>query len=336
MTKRLRIAGLGEVLWDIYGQDRHVGGAPANFALHVQRLGHQGVLLSRVGSDEPGRDLLSRLKEEGLDVSAVQTDEVHPTGTVHITLDDEGIPRFLCTENVAFDFLEPFEPWLSRHTPLDALLFGTLAQRNPVSRRTIASLVARNPAKMLVFDVNLRGNHPELREIVQFGLKQAHLVKLNEAEFGMLKSLLNRPAAGIDEFARWLVESFELQYLALTLGPEGALVFGSAETVYSPGFRVPPVDTTGSGDAFAAGLVVKILEGESLPGALEFANALAALVCTQTGAVPAYRPDDVFGILRFSSDRRNWRETFRKWAHAARENTSESSHSVRLKKGVRK
>ena len=317
MKNPLRIAGLGEVLWDIYGEKRHPGGAPANFALHVQRLGHQGILLSRVGSDELGRELLSRLRKEGLDLSGVQIDPHRPTGTVQISLDEQGVPRFTCSNDVAFDYFEPFDAWLERAGELDALLFGTLAQRNPVSRRSVSALVARHPAKRLVFDVNLRGNSPDLKEIIRQGLLQAQLVKVNEEELRALQLLLGKETLAPETFARWLLETFELELVTFTLGPAGAVGLSRKEMLYTPGFRVVPVDTTGAGDAFAAGLVVKLLEGESLAEALEFANALAALVATRHGAVPQYRPGEA-DELRCAGLPRNVREEFRPVAVAGK------------------
>ncbi len=304
MPGKLRIAGVGEVLWDIYGDQKFPGGAPANFAIHVQRLGHQGALLSRVGKDLLGEELVDFLRRQGVDVSGIQVDPALPTGTVRIELDEQGVPHFLCTRNVAFDALEFPDCWLEKGWRFDALMFGTLAQRAAKSRHTIQRLIASRPAEWILFDVNLRGIQPETQQIVEFGLGQADLVKLNEEEARTLQSLLGADQQELVPFLQGLARRYGIRWIVVTFGPAGALAAGSAAVHYSPGFQVNAADTTGAGDAFAAAFVVRLLEGQPVEQALEFANALAALVCTRKGAVPDYSLSEVEEILRFSGEQR--------------------------------
>ncbi|NOY57956.1 MAG: carbohydrate kinase, partial [Calditrichaeota bacterium] len=141
LHKKFKIAGLGEVLWDIYGEQKFLGGAPANFAANVHFAGHHGIILSRVGNDVLGIELLQQLHKLGVDDSFIQKDDLKPTGTVRVSVDENGIPSFECNRDVAFDNMELRHEWLELANKLDAVLFGTLAQRGEKSRRTIQAFL---------------------------------------------------------------------------------------------------------------------------------------------------------------------------------------------------
>ncbi len=287
MSKKFSIAGLGEILWDIYGEQKYIGGAPANFAAHVHQAGHQGIILSRVGDDALGHELLTHLKAEGLSVEGIQSDSNLPTGTVRVSLNDRGIPSFACSRNVAFDNLEFDSTWQKLAGQIDAVFFGTLAQRQQPSRKAIqAFLRAASPA-LKVFDVNLRAWNDTIAQIVEESLRQCDVIKLNDQELRLLRT--HFPAAADDvAFLRALLQKYDLRLAAVTLGERGCYFVTSSDHVRHPGFQVKVVDTTGSGDAFAAGMVVGLLEGRPLPEIAEFANRLGAFVATQKGAAPRW------------------------------------------------
>ncbi len=292
------IAGLGEVLWDVYGNQKHIGGAPANFALHACRLGYRGLILSRVGNDPDGQQLIAALRAQEIETGGIQIDNHKPTGTVHVDLDAEGRPSFRCSWDVAFDYLVDYSDWLTRQLPLAALLYGTLAQRTNVARNTIQKLVQAQPARLIVYDANLRGIDPTTRTIVRFGLNHAHILKLNDDEVRLLPQVLGLAVKNEWDFYRLLLAEFPMAMICVTLGERGALLLSHQETIYSPGFQVPVVDTTGSGDAFIAAFVAAYLTNQSPAECLEFANALGALVATRKGAVPEYHPDEIEQLRR--------------------------------------
>lgn len=291
------IAGLGEILWDIYGTEKHLGGAPANFSLHVNRLGHKGIIVSKVGDDEDGRQILQTLREQGLAVDMIQIDPVKPTGTVSISLDAQGKPEFLCSRDVAFDYLDDFSVGEGTPEKFDALLFGTLAQRNRISRRSIQDFIATKPAQTIIFDANLREINETTQDIVQFSLQHADILKLNDDEARLLPRLLNNPHKSEHDFFHSLVDEYGLELILITLGEKGVWAVQRDHSVFSPGYRVSVTDTTGSGDGFIAAFITEHLQNKPLEYCLDFANALGALIATRQGAVPVYHPNEILRLM---------------------------------------
>jgi fructokinase len=282
------IVGLGELLWDLLPDGRKLGGAPANFAYHARALGDEGLPVSRIGADPLGRELGARLDELGLPASYVQVDPQRPTGTVHVALDARGVPTFTITPEVAWDHLA-WEPLLAALAArADAVCFGSLAQRSPVSRDTIrAFLSATRLACLRVFDVNLRQSWWSA-EVLRDSLARSSIVKLNEAELPVVLEALGLPTGGgIQEGCRALREAFDLALACLTLGPEGSLLCTASELVRSPGVKVEVLDTVGAGDAFTAVLCHHWLRGSPLERTAEAANRYGAWVATQAGPTPA-------------------------------------------------
>ena len=144
----------------------YLGGAPANFAYHIKHLGHSGLILSRVGTDALGDNLLNELKNAEFDIAWIQRDEVHPTGTVEVVLSENGIPSFKCTQDVAFDYLQIDKKWSSLTTKVDAILFGSLAQRNPIARSSIQHFIGQAQDALKVYDINIRGWNKKEKRIV--------------------------------------------------------------------------------------------------------------------------------------------------------------------------
>ncbi|RKY88572.1 carbohydrate kinase [candidate division KSB1 bacterium] len=293
-----KIAGLGEVLWDVYQDAKYLGGAPANFALHAQRLGAEGIIISRVGDDLLGKELLALLNKWGVKTEAIQIDPHKPTGTVHVKLDAKGVPTFTCSQDVAFDYLE-FDEKLKMLLPqLDAVLYGTLIQRNSVARKTVQRALNELKDVLVVFDVNFREVSSETEAIVSESLRKTDILKINETELQMLQEIFDGTSQPPGDFLERLLEEFSLRLVCLTLGENGCYCQSSSERYYSPGFRIQPVDTTGAGDAFIAAFVISYLQAQPLPRAMEFANAVGALVAGRNGAVPPYTRQDIDQFLQ--------------------------------------
>ncbi len=292
MTKQYNIAGLGEVLWDIYETAKFPGGAPANFAAHVQQAGHSGYILSRVGQDDLGDELLQYLQTLQLNTDGLQRDRQLATGSVHVTLDTLGVPTFQCSKNVAFDNLQLNDAWLRIAPQMDAVLWGTLAQRQLPSRQAINGFLQHAVNALKVFDVNLRGWNKDSREIIETSLRIADIIKLNKEELRTLKDNFSDIMDDII-FLRMILERYSIKLAAVTLGEEGCLLVSPNEVVRRPGFKVNVADTTGAGDAFAAGLVVKFLDGAPLPEIADFSNRLGAFIATRNGAIPQWSSRDL-------------------------------------------
>lgn len=293
MAKNPVVVGIGEVLWDIYQNEKHLGGAPANFAIHATQLGNRGVVVSRVGDDGMGQELLDTLKKRGIPTDYIQIDRQYGTGTVVVSLDIKGVPSFRCSENVAFDYLEFTEELAELAVTCDAVLFGTLAQRNPVARDSIRQFLQKTEKGIRIYDPNLRGWDANTRNIVTQSLPLADILKMNTEEAQQLRDILPGSGPRRVDFYNYLFDTFGLKLIAITDGEQGCELRRPGERVRSPGIPVEVVDTTGCGDAFAAGLITRYLQGASLQEIADFANLVGAFTATQFGAAPVYSNKDL-------------------------------------------
>jgi len=297
-VRPFRVAGLGEVLWDLLPGGKQLGGAPSNFAFHAQALGVESAIVSAVGSDGPGRELLETLASRGLSDEYIAVEGSFPTGTVDVRLDPKGKPEFVIHEEVAWDSIKLTRSLQDLARGLSAVCFGTLAQRSPISRSTIRELLhSTQPSCIRVFDVNLRQNF-YTPAIVQESLALSSCLKLNEDELPEVARLCS--VSGMEkEILRGLLDRFNLEIIALTRGAKGSLLITKTESAEFTPPRIEVADTVGAGDAFTAALTVGMLRNLSLEVINRRAVALAGYVCTQAGAMPEI-PEDL---------RLMWKET---------------------------
>lgn len=284
------VVGLGEVLWDCFPDARRPGGAPANVAFHARQLGLRGVVCSRVGRDQAGDELLGYLHDHGLGSDHIQRDDNHPTGTVTVHTDRADSPSYTIHENVAWDFLEFTDRLRSLFESAGAVCFGTLAQRNEVTRKSIARCLDAARNSLRVFDVNLRPPH-YAKEWIEVSLKRADVVKLNDDEVKTLCPLLAIEGDSPRGFARAVIERYGISTVVVTRGADGCLIETSDEVVEVMGKPVKVADTVGAGDSFSAGLIYGLLNGWPAEKTAEFANGLAGLVASRPGAMPDLREE---------------------------------------------
>jgi fructokinase len=294
-TPRPIVVGLGELLWDLFPKGKQLGGAPANFAYITALLGDSGIVASRVGDDRLGQEALWHLKSSGLDVSRVQRDPTHPTGTVKVEVDLRGQPEYHISENVAWDFLQFSEDWISLARATHAVCFGSLAQRNSVSRATIRAFLSALPSFAIgIFDVNLRQSYFS-GDLLRDSARHATILKLNHEEFPRFLDLLQCPLKGSERSdifaARWLCRELGIRLVCVTRGPAGSALVTAESHHEHPGFSVKIADTVGAGDAFTAALVHHALRGSSLAAMNAAANRMGAWVASQEGAMPAADPE---------------------------------------------
>lgn len=238
------VIGLGEILWDLLPSGKQLGGAPANFALHARALGARSCVISRVGQDPLGAEILQRLQALGLSVAEIQADPSAPTGTASVELSAGGQPRFTIHENVAWDFLALEKTALAAVAAADAVVFGTLGQRREPARSTIQALLAAvRPGALRVLDLNLR-QHYFSRDLIETSLRLANIVKCNEAELPVLAGML-----GLRGSVRQQIEQLARQHaqrlLCLTRGAQGSLLHGGGQWADDPGQSVAVKDTVG-------------------------------------------------------------------------------------------
>ena len=276
--------GLGEILWDVLPDARMLGGAPANFAYHVNALGGAGVPVSRVGDDDLGREALALLARRGVIIDAVSVDPDHPTGTVDARVDASGVATYVFPDDVAWDFLTLEQPALALAERADAVCFGTLAQRAETSRQAIHRFLAASGKALKVYDINLRQQF-YTPEIIAASLDAAHVLKINDAELETVTAMFALPE-GERPALRALMERHDLDLAVLTRGGEGSLILSPAAESDQPGRAVEVIDTIGAGDSFTAALVIGYLAGWPLEDINRFAAKVAAYVCECPGAMP--------------------------------------------------
>jgi fructokinase len=303
MTKK--VLAFGELLWDLFPDGPVLGGAPSNFACRLQALGCDVSLVSRVGCDERGREALSRIAGLGLDTRFIQSDPDHPTGVVEVTVKPGGFPDYRIAVDTAYDGIEPSPELLKLAARMDAICFGTLAQRSPRSRRTLQDLLSAAPGALKFFDVNFRQNFYSLDSLAE-SLDQTDLLKVNEDEARVLLSLFGLAPSGLPEAAACFVRRWELTACVVTLGDRGALAVGrEGEAVYEPGYKVSLVDSCGAGDAFSAGFLHEFMAGRNLDRCCALGNALGAIVSTQKGATEPVAWEGIAALIEGSNPRVN-------------------------------
>lgn len=296
MNASPRVVCVGEVLWDLLPEGPQLGGAPTNVACHLQALGARASLISRVGTDELGDEAWRQLQDRGLDLTGVTRDPHRPTGTVAVDLGADGQPRFTIVEGVAWDSLTATPEAFERVRTAEAICFGSLAQRFPTARHTLQDLLkASAPKALRVFDVNLRAPF-YTAAVVQRSLELANVLKLNETELPVLAAQF-RLSGSVEEQLEALAGRFELEVVALTLGPAGSRVLRQGQWSGEPGRPVRVKDAVGAGDAFTAVLIMGLLLEWPTRDLLAAATDLAAFVCTQSGATPRL-PEPLRSLFR--------------------------------------
>lgn len=280
------IVGLGEALWDVLPEGKKLGGAPANFAYHVKQFGFNSMAVSAVGNDKLGEETLAALNEKGLDYIMAQVP--YPTGTVQVTLDEDGIPTYDIRENVAWDNI-PFTPELENlaHN-CRAVCFGSLAQRNVVSRETIYKFLDTMPTgdgRLRIFDINLRQNF-YTKEIIAESLYRCNILKINDEELVAIGRMFGYPGLDMRDKCWLLLGKCNLDMLVLTCGTNGSYVFTPGNVSFQETPLVEVADTVGAGDSFTGAFCSAILKGMSVADAHKLAVKVSAYVCTQSGAMP--------------------------------------------------
>ena len=290
-SEKIVVVGLGEILWDMLPGGKLMGGAPANFAYHAHVLGAEAVVASAVGNDADGQEIAERLAELEIVRDGLAVVDSLPTGTVAVTLGADGQPSYTIHEPVAWDAIPWSEALAALAARCDAVCFGSLAQRDPVSRDTIGQFLAATRSDCLrVFDVNLRQDFATA-EIVKSSLVAATILKLNDEELPIVASMVGLADIELDALPQRLIERFGLTSVILTCGADGSWIHTETEKSYrGVSLDLKIADTVGAGDSFTAAVVMGMLAGQPLSAVHERAARIADYVCTQAGATPALPP----------------------------------------------
>ena len=286
------VVGIGEALWDVLPEGKKIGGAPANFAYHVSQFGLPGIAVSAVGHDRLGEELTGKFAERGLRTDMPEVD--YPTGTVLVEVDEMGVPSYDIKQNVAWDNI-PYTPELEKlATRTRAVSFGSLAQRNVVSRETIHKFLDAMPDDkdtLKIFDINLRQGF-YTPELIEKSMEKCNVLKINDEELVLVSRLFGYPGIDLKDKCWILLGKYNLKMLILTCGVNGSYVFTPGHISFVETPKVEVADTVGAGDSFTAAFTAGLLNGLPVEEAHRQAVAVSAYVCTQHGAMPLL-PDDL-------------------------------------------
>ena len=278
------ITCFGEILWDVLPTSKQPGGAPMNVAADLRNFGLNAQLISRVGSDDLGRELLDFLTQKGIPTEFVQVGQSHLTGVAKANISDSNEVTYKILQPVAWDYIMPEPNLIDVVKQSDLFVYGSLAARSPQTHETLLALLDVAPRK--VFDVNIRAPHYNQKTVEEL-LHQAHIAKLNEHELVELSGWYGHETDLLKAMYQ-LRDRYSLETLCVTLGPDGAALLNEDGFFRQAGFPVEVADTIGSGDAFLAGFLYKMLRGKTPQKTLEFACATGAYVATKPGATPDF------------------------------------------------
>jgi len=287
MSKIINVACFGEVLWDVFpGGAKRAGGAPFNVAYHLNKMAVNAFMISSVGDDALGNELISKIMAWDISNAGIQQSAEHPTSKVIATIDEHHEAHYEILENVAWDFIKSMPNDKKKVTTMDALVFGTLAARNETSRNTLFELI--EASRFNIFDINLRPPHYSL-SLIQELLHQSHLAKFNQAELKMILDFSGKTYQEERDGIRYIQDTFNTPEIIVSKGSKGAL-YATEDIVYDyPAIAVEVIDTVGSGDSFLAGFIAKRLDqNASAQEIMSNAICLGAFITSKEGACPEY------------------------------------------------
>lgn len=290
----MKITCFGEVLWDLFPDYKKIGGAPLNVALRLHTMAIESSLITKVGNDQSGKDILSYVKERGLSTETFQLDHKYPTGEVKVTLDQEGTATYTINRPVAWDFIDLEANLIKEVTQSDAVVFGSLASRNEHSYATLVSLLDKS--KYNVLDANLRPPHydPSLLLVL---MKKAHFIKLNDEELDEVCVLFEIKTNSFEEQVKTLSKYTNTTTICVTKGGKGAALYHDNTFYNNNGYKIKVVDTVGAGDSFLATLIAELLKKVGPQESLDKACAIGAMVAGSTGANPFFSDQQIQDFL---------------------------------------
>ncbi|MFI0491049.1 carbohydrate kinase [Flavobacterium sp.] len=287
---KTNVVCFGEVLYDVFPTHKKIGGAPLNVALRLASLGVNAQIISRIGNDEIGKELVAFIQENNVSTDTIQIDETYSTGEVLVQLDKKGSASYTINYPVAWDEIQATTESKNAVKRADALVFGSLVCRDETSYKSLLSLI--KIAKYKIFDVNLRTPF-YTKELLINLMKQADFIKFNDDELYEISEYLNSPFHSLEQNILFIVEQTQAKSICVTKGNHGAVLYHNGKMYYNSGYKISVADTVGAGDSFLGGLLSKLLTNEEPQKAIDFACALGALVASNEGANPKITNEEI-------------------------------------------
>jgi len=297
LNKKINVVSFGEVLFDVFGEEKKIGGAPLNLALRTASFGFPVAMISAVGNDEDGKIICEYVKENQLDTRGISTTEEYDTGIVQVTLNERGSATYEIKFPSAWDFIETNNDTLNTVKNADVFFYGSLVCRNDASRNTLFSLLDSNPEMFKVFDVNLRKPFYNIQLLEEL-MKKADFIKFNDEEILEIASGIGFESTDLESNIKFISEKTNTKAICVTLGKHGSLLLWNGKMYQHGGYPVKVADTVGAGDSFLASLISKLLSDNDPDEALNFASAVGALVASYSGANPNLENEEIESFMK--------------------------------------
>ncbi len=281
--KNLKAVAYGEVLWDVFANEKKIGGAPLNVALRMKTLGCEVAMISCVGNDEDGKAIKEQVKQLGLETDTIVVSEDFPTGLVNVTLNERGSASYEISYPSAWDKIELNDLARNSVANADVLIYGSLVCRDNVSRLALEEMLQKKVNK--VFDVNLRKPHYSY-EMLERLMQSADFIKFNDEELLEITAAMASPFTSLEDNMNFIAERSKVTGMCVTRGKHGALLMWEGRLYENEGYPVEVADTVGAGDSFLAALIASLLSGKEPQYSIDFACAVGALVAESPGANP--------------------------------------------------
>lgn len=295
-NKNINAVSFGEVLFDVFGTEKKIGGAPLNLALRMASFGFPVAMISAVGDDEDGKVIYGYSKANHVDISGMMTNPDYETGTVQVTLNERGSATYEIKFPSAWDFIEANEITSSIVENADVLFYGSLICRNEVSQKTLFNLLKSNLKMFKVFDVNLRKPFYNI-ELIERLMVKADFIKFNDEEILEIASGLGFNSDDLEENIRFISQKTNTPSICVTLGKHGSIMLWERKMYRHSGYPVEVSDTVGAGDSFLASLIAQLLSNNKPEDAMDFASAVGAIVASKQGANPIINQSEIDKLL---------------------------------------
>ncbi|WP_026714860.1 carbohydrate kinase family protein [Flavobacterium daejeonense] len=280
---KLSVVCFGEILWDVFPTHKKIGGAPLNVALRMRSLGVNSSIISKIGNDENGKEIVQYIQNNNISSELIQEDSEYKTGVVHVMINEKGNASYDIHYPSAWDKIAINEKMLQQVSEADAFVYGSLICRDEISRASLFALLDK--AKYKILDANLRAPYYTTDVLIEL-MNKADFIKLNDEELFEISKKMDSPYNSFEQNIKFIAEKTSTTQICVTKGAFGAVLFSNGKFYYNSGYFVNVVDTVGAGDSFLATLIIRLLRGKSPQKSLNYACAIGALVAASEGANP--------------------------------------------------